>query len=402
MGTQVKGKASESHYAAIKVRQWLAFTALEAGQLRLAYQESQDTLDLIEHMAGYALVRGYLEIAQVEVLYQWNRLEEARNLLHTLVHTAVAAWQQLDLLAWGYVELLQVALAIGDGSLAELALHKVEQLVQHERFGVYQDWLPTLRAHWWLAQGHLGAASDWAEDVIFPEGPWESTLYDAFPVVIRLYFAQHSFQEALELLERWSGQLDRSTNRRITITYLVALHQTGKRHQAREVAVRLFALTEPEGNLRVYLDEGEPMQEAVSALLEMPREMGSALPEIFLSYLSALLRAFKREEHKTPFSSQTSLARIEGAPLLSAQSVSSASSRSSESLSRQELRVLHLLVAGRTYTEMAEELIVSLNTVKTQVSSIYRKLGVSRRAEAIAEASRLHLLYRFPPMVVGE
>jgi LuxR family transcriptional regulator, maltose regulon positive regulatory protein len=41
---------------------------------------------------------------------------------------------------------------------------------------------------------------------------------------------------------------------------------------------------------------------------------------------------------------------------------------------------------------MAEELIVSLNTVKTQVSSIYHKLGVSRRAEAIAKASRLQLL----------
>jgi LuxR family maltose regulon positive regulatory protein len=53
---------------------------------------------------------------------------------------------------------------------------------------------------------------------------------------------------------------------------------------------------------------------------------------------------------------------------------------------------LRLLVAGRTYTEMAQELIVSPNTVKTQISSIYRKLGVSRRAEAIAMASRLHLL----------
>jgi LuxR family maltose regulon positive regulatory protein len=63
-----------------------------------------------------------------------------------------------------------------------------------------------------------------------------------------------------------------------------------------------------------------------------------------------------------------------------------------EPLSRQELRVLRLLAAGRTYGEMAEALIVSLNTIKTQVSSIYRKLGVSRRAEAIVQARRLHLL----------
>src|SRR5712692_5986215 len=62
------------------------------------------------------------------------------------------------------------------------------------------------------------------------------------------------------------------------------------------------------------------------------------------------------------------------------------------SLSPQELRVLHLLISGQTYAEMAEALIVSPNTIKTQVSSIYRKLGVSRRAEAIAETARLHLL----------
>src|SRR2546430_2373016 len=120
--------------------------------------------------------------------------------------------------------------------------------------------------------------------------------------------------------------------------------------------------------------------------------MGSALPEFLLWYLSAPHQAFEHEEHKPAMRAEASLAKTEEAPLLPAQSVSSASSRSSQSLSRQERRVLHLLVAGRTYTEMAEELIVSLNTVKTQVSSIYRKLGVSRRAQAIAEASRLHLL----------
>ena len=69
-----------------------------------------------------------------------------------------------------------------------------------------------------------------------------------------------------------------------------------------------------------------------------------------------------------------------------------AQAQGAEPLSRQEQRVLRLLVAGQTYAEIAEALIVSPNTVKTQVSSIYRKLGVSRRAEAIAKTSRLHLL----------
>jgi LuxR family maltose regulon positive regulatory protein len=59
---------------------------------------------------------------------------------------------------------------------------------------------------------------------------------------------------------------------------------------------------------------------------------------------------------------------------------------------REQACVLSLLVAGQTYAEMALALIVSPNTSKTQVSSIYRKLGVSRRAQAIKAAARLRLL----------
>jgi hypothetical protein len=44
---------------------------------------------------------------------------------------------------------------------------------------------------------------------------------------------------------------------------------------------------------------------------------------------------------------------------------------------------------------MAEALVVSPNTIKTQISSIYRKLGVNRRAEAIAVTAHLHLLSPF-------
>jgi LuxR family maltose regulon positive regulatory protein len=61
-------------------------------------------------------------------------------------------------------------------------------------------------------------------------------------------------------------------------------------------------------------------------------------------------------------------------------------------LSPQELRVLRLLVTGYSRAEIAHELVVSVNTVKTQLHSIYRKLNVTSRKEAHAVANRLHLL----------
>jgi LuxR family transcriptional regulator, maltose regulon positive regulatory protein len=57
-----------------------------------------------------------------------------------------------------------------------------------------------------------------------------------------------------------------------------------------------------------------------------------------------------------------------------------------EPLSPQEQRVLRLLGAGMSNPEIAEELVISVNTIKTHVQSIYRKLGVSSRREARALA----------------
>src|SRR5712692_3033741 len=297
---EVKERVSRgaSRYASIRVRQWLALAAVRSGQLRLAYEEGQVALTLIEHMKGFALLKGYCEIALAQVCYQWNRLEEARDLLRMVVHNA-AAWQQLELLGWGYAELIQVELARRDRPAAQQALHEVEQLVQRERFGIYPGWLPTMQAQWWLAQGQLEAASKWAASVVFPEEAWEGRLYGAFPVVIRVYFAERRWQEALDLLERWSGYLDRSANIEITITYLaqslLALHHAGQSEQGRMIAARLFALTEPEGYLRVYLDEGEPMRQALLALLA-PHSRQQDLAPSTAAYLSKLLAAFEYEK----------------------------------------------------------------------------------------------------------
>ena len=61
-------------------------------------------------------------------------------------------------------------------------------------------------------------------------------------------------------------------------------------------------------------------------------------------------------------------------------------------LTERELEVLRLLAAGLSNPEIANELVVSLNTVKTQVQSVYRKLNVSGRKEAIVVAKSLNLL----------
>ncbi|GHO72382.1 hypothetical protein KSD_01530 [Ktedonobacter sp. SOSP1-85] len=383
---------SASLYAISRVREWLALSHVEAGHLRLAYQESLDTLDLVEQIAGYAPLKGFLQICLALVFYQWNRLEEAHSLLSTIVQDATA-WPHLNVLGMGYACLIQVELARGEWSLAELALHELEQLVERERYWTYSDWLLTLRAQWWLTQGQLKEASDWVSGVLFPEGPWDRNLYDAFPIVIRVYFAKLRFREALNSLERWSGHLDRPANIRITITYLaqllVALHQAGQHEQVREIAARLFALTEPEGCLRVYLDEGEFMREALLALLTTHVEQHE-LAAATRAYIAKLLAAFEQEK---PGASRS----LEGATTpepapSSARQPSAISWAPGISLTRREQEVLRWLSAGASNQDIAQALVISLDTVKKHVSHLLGKLGASSRTQAVALARARSLL----------
>ncbi len=64
----------------------------------------------------------------------------------------------------------------------------------------------------------------------------------------------------------------------------------------------------------------------------------------------------------------------------------------SPALSPREQEVLGELARGSTYSDIAANLFVSENTVKTHISSLYSKLAVGRRSEALAIARKLHLL----------
>ena len=62
-------------------------------------------------------------------------------------------------------------------------------------------------------------------------------------------------------------------------------------------------------------------------------------------------------------------------------------------LSKREVEVLELLAQGLSNQEVADKLFVSLNTIKTHISSIYNKLNVKRRTQAIQKARSLTIIH---------
>jgi LuxR family maltose regulon positive regulatory protein len=191
-------------------------------------------------------------------------------------------------------------------------------------------------------------------------------------IVARLLIAQEEATAALHLLEHWQAQAHAQGRTRsgLEIQVLTALaHSTHKSlPQARETLREALVLAQAEGYQRLFLDEGEALATLLRAVLLDVRE------EPLATYVRSLLVAFAQQQAGQDTSHHTAPALL------------------IEPLSPQEQRVLRLLAAGRSNPEIAQELVVSVNTVKTQVQSIYRKLNVNSRWEAREAARHLKLL----------
>jgi len=134
---------------------------------------------------------------------------------------------------------------------------------------------------------------------------------------------------------------------------------------------RSLALAEPEGYVRMYLNEGEPM----GALLQEAVGQG-----IHAEYANRLLSAFKASEYGGMGDTPSTTSPRSHTPTLP------------DPLTPREHDVLYLISQGLSNKEIAEQLFIALNTVKRHTSSIYGKLGVKSRTQATAQARELGLL----------
>ncbi len=128
---------------------------------------------------------------------------------------------------------------------------------------------------------------------------------------------------------------------------------------------RALTLAEPEGYVRIFVDEGEPMR----ILLRH-----AAADGIASSYTRRLLSAF--DEPAQLVSTPVQVAAVELV----------------EPLTMREVEILRLVAAGMRNQEIADQLFISLSTVKRHIANAYGKLGVSHRTEAVARANELNLL----------
>ena len=141
--------------------------------------------------------------------------------------------------------------------------------------------------------------------------------------------------------------------------------------------------------MRVYLDQGEPMRHMLLAFLAAHGRQHE-LTRSTTTYTSKLLAAFEQEE---PGASPSEVEASTPSPS-SAFAPKTASRKPSPmvSLTRREQEVLRLLAKGDSNQEIAQTLVISLDTVKKHVSRLLNKLGVTSRTQAIVLARARSLL----------
>jgi LuxR family maltose regulon positive regulatory protein len=233
--------------------------------------------------------------------------------------------------------------------------------------------IPALRARVLAAQGRVGEALAWAreqglsaeDDLSYLREFEHITLARVLLAMSRAQRSDAPISDAARLLQRLlpAAEAGERTGSVLEILALQALthHARGDVSGALAALERALTLAEPEGYVRVFAGEGPPM----AALLRVAAKQG-----ITLSYVHRLLAAVNKSKD-TP--AQQDLI---------------------EPLSERELDVLRLLGSDLDGPDIARELSVSLNTLRTHTKNIYAKLGVNSRRAAVRQAAELNLLSR--------
>ncbi|WP_405459990.1 LuxR C-terminal-related transcriptional regulator [Paenibacillus sp. HJGM_3] len=273
------------------------------------------------------------------------------------------------------VAMARVREAQGDLNGAFDLLHEAENLYMSDFF---LDVRPAsaLKTRVWVAQGRLGEALDWArekglsaaDDLCYEREFEHITLARVLLARYKSDRTDRFMLEVMGLLKRLLQAAEEGERTGCAIEILVlqalAYHMQGDIPAALVPLERALILAEPEGYIRIFVDEGRPM----AALLEAAVKQGIAP-----NYVRGLLESLGNVEVRATGK------QVVSKPLM-------------EPLSERERDVLRLLGTDLNGPEIARELRVSLNTLRTHTKNIYDKLEVNNRRTAVRRAVELDLL----------
>jgi LuxR family maltose regulon positive regulatory protein len=269
-----------------------------------------------------------------------------------------------------YLMCTHLALASRDVEQAEAFLDLIGGLPNIPEDELFGAQVAATRGELLLAQGDIDTAARFLAARDLPDEPTITRLPE-YLLLVRLMLAQDQYDKALALSRDVATIAETShyatAGIEATILQALALQRKGSDTQALECLERALDMAEPQRYIHPFLSVGKPVVKLLRQAIARSTHSEHA---------HRVLAAFATQVHRAT----TSLGPDgEILPLV-------------DPLTERELQVLRLLAAGLSSTEVAEELIIAVSTVRSYIKTIYRKLDVHSRDEAIGSARELGLL----------
>jgi LuxR family transcriptional regulator, maltose regulon positive regulatory protein len=348
------------------------------GELRRAARTYRSALDLADRQHAPVLRgRADMHVGLAARHLEADDLVAARRELERSRELGEHAGLLQDAYRWRVV-MAGIREAEGDVEAAIDLLDEAERLYVAD-FSPPVRPVPAVRARTWARHGYVDAARDWADrSDLSLDDPLSYLREFEHLTLVQVLAARHAGGEGGIDLGHATAFLDRllaaateggrhGSVLEILMTRALVLRQVGDRDAALASLGRALELGEPEGYVRTFVAQGAPMG---SLLATVP-------PSAYVERLRSAL------VHTTPSPSHTG-ARAKQAPVQRGPFV--------EALSGRERDVLRLLDTELNGPDIARELVVSLNTVRTHTKNLYMKLGVTSRRAAVLRARELDLL----------
>jgi LuxR family maltose regulon positive regulatory protein len=373
----------------------LAVMAFEHGQLHLASEIAAPVSERVERSGSPAPISALLYGVLAEVQYQWYRIEEARR--HTLRALQLSTLGGYNTgIVFCRVLLSRLAQIEGDLETASVEIREATELLPAGAPGYIRQEVTAQQVCNYLArdlpeaaemalQGHGFA---FRERLVFPELPTGESISHSMGLLynsgLRVLLYQARAGDDLNGLGMGIEFAGRLVDGALKDGYLpIALEALLLRAQmhalmgdhttSQEDTIRALELGSPEGFIGVFVEQGQPVVEALAQLVRQ-----DLLGDVQADHAERILDASSRSSVPGKTHGQRQ-AEIKPETL-------------AESLTGRELEVLGLMAKGLMYKEIAGRLFISLNTVRFHVKAIYGKLNVNNRTQAIEVARKIGIL----------